>query len=204
MSETQCTICHDSFPLAQIFTLDGRAVCAGCKPAVLARVLSGEPAPLEPVALDARVMGFWETVGIGWKVIRTEWLNLLILGLIVAVPLNWLLEQVPLPDDESMQTTMRAWRLQQLGQTVIGVLATLGTAYIAKERLEGRRATLSGALRHAVGRWLSAIGTAWLEGIYLTVLMLLLIVPGVIFAGYYVFTMIAVSLRGCGGTRALS
>ncbi len=203
MSEQRCSFCRAQFPAAQIFMLDGKAVCVGCKPAVLARVLSGAPEPLEPVGLGERIMGFWETVGVGWKVIRTEWLALLLLGLFIAAPLNWLLHRVPFPDNPSMRDVARNWRLQQFGQTFFGVLATLGTAWITRERLEGRPASFGGALRHAVSRWLSGIGTAWLEGIFLVVLTLLLLVPGVIFAGYYAFSMIAVSLRGCGGTRAL-
>lgn len=204
MSETQCSICREVFPTAQIFTLDERAVCAGCKPAFLARVLSGEPAPLEPVGLDARVLGFWETAGIGWKVIRSEWLTLLVLALLIAVPMNWLLHQLPQPDEDSAREIARAWRLEQAGQTFFGVLATLGTAWITRERLEGRRATLAGALLHAVRCWLPAIGTAIVESFFLVGLTLLLIVPGIIFAGYYTFSMIAVALRGCSGTRALS
>jgi hypothetical protein len=112
------------------------------------------------------------------------------------------LHQIPLPEEPTAREIGRYYRLQQFLQTLVGIVATLGFAWITQERLKGRRATLGGALLHALKRWLPGIGTAWLEGIFLLFFFLLLIVPGVIFAGYYAFSQISVSLRGRAGTGA--
>jgi hypothetical protein len=86
---------------------------------------------------------------------------------------------------------------------LIGVVAVLGIAWVVSERVEGRTPSFVGALKKALPRWLPAIGTNLLMGLTVGFLTLLLIVPGIIYAGYYAFAIYAVALRGCGGNQAL-
>jgi len=203
MPNVTCTICRGEFPEAQIFTLEGRAVCAGCKPAVLARVLSGAPAPLEPVDLT-RELGFWEMLGTAGAVFREEWPRMLPLVVGVSLLCSGVLSLFPRPDPETAAGAFRDVSQVMLIDLVLGIVATVGTVWLARERLEGRRATLAGALAQAGRRWLAAVGTGWLEGVILIVGFLLLIVPGVLFAGYYTFSTIIVALTGRSGMEALN
>ena len=65
--------------------------------------------------------------------------------------------------------------------------------------------TAAGSAEILVGTapWLGNKNDPTTLGIVTVLLLLLLIVPGVIYAGYFTFTTIVVSLRGCAGTRAL-
>lgn len=203
MSEAQCTLCRGNFPEAQIFQLDGRAVCAGCKPALLARVLSGAPEPLEPVDLSGADLEFGEMLGTAWTVFRGEWLRLLPLVVGVSLLCTGVLTLFPEHDQETAMGVFLEIGEVSLVDLMFGILAALGGCWLVRERLEGRRGSLVGALAHAGRRWLAGVGTGWLESVILVFFLLLLIVPGVIFAVYYTFSTTAVALSGLSGMTAL-
>ncbi len=190
-------------PADEAATVGERAVCGVCKPVFLQRIMDGEPDAPAPMEMGVRELGFWETVRTGWRILRQDWLALLGVKLLVAVPAEYLLLQLPAIDEETLAGVGRSFRREQLIESLLGVIATLAVAWLVRERIEGRRPSLPAALGHSARRWPVAVLTGWLEGIVTVLLMLLLIVPGVIYAGYFTFTTIVVSLRGCAGTRAL-
>ncbi len=87
---------------------------------------------------------------------------------------------------------------------LIAIVGSLGVAKIVSGRLEGRPIGLSGAIAHALRRWLPAVWTSFLAGIIVILWALLLIVPGIIWTGYYAFDVSLVSLRDCAGMTALN
>jgi hypothetical protein len=59
------------------------------------------------------------------------------------------------------------------------------------------------ALKHALSRWVSAIGTSILYGIIVFLLLLCLIIPGIIWLFSFTFYNYVVALRNIGGKTAL-
>ena len=180
-----------------------RAVCGACKPKFLQRVLEGAPEPAEPQDLGVETLGFMALVRLGWKVIRADWLVLLAVRVLISVPSEFFLSLMPTPEAENLTSIARSIRVSQFIETVFGVIATLAIAWVVQERLAGRRPALWPTLGHALRRWPAAVLTGWLGGIITVLMLLLLIVPGIIYAGYFTFAAIAVSLRACSGSGAL-
>jgi hypothetical protein len=84
-----------------------------------------------------------------------------------------------------------------------GFWATLAVARLIEDDILDRNPGWKEALRASARRLLSAIGTSIAMAVLLVLLMLCLIVPGLIFSIYWLFTPYAVVLRGLGGQQAL-
>jgi hypothetical protein len=83
-------------------------------------------------------------------------------------------------------------RVNSLLEATLGILATMAIAWFVKIRLDGKTITFEKALSKALSRWLPAIGTNIVMGIFLVGLFLLFIAPGVIFIVYWSFAMMVV------------
>jgi hypothetical protein len=156
-----------------------------------------------PKWFDERMIGAWELVIFTWRMFAKEWLSIVVLSVLVSVPINLILMATDKGGEESLRDAVRGFRHAQSLETLIGVIAALGIAKIVGERLEGRRISLGRALIHALSRWIPGVWTSFLEGLIIGLLCLALIVPGLIWAGYYTFSNIVVSLRGRSGKSAL-
>ena len=99
-----------------------------------------------------------------------------------------------------------------LGQTMlIAILSIVGTtlitlviAWIVKTKALGGQLDWQAALQKGLSRWLPAIGTSILMAIFLAVLFMLLIVPGVIYLVFWAFAIYVVILNDKSGMEALS
>jgi hypothetical protein len=201
-----CDACGRSAPEDEMIHFEGRSICAGCKPTFVQQLKEGCLAPVAdalPEGFDERMMGFGELMAMSWKLLRRDWWPIAALTLLAAVPINLVLLAIGTEEAESFQDVSREFRIMSLLETVIGVLGSLGIAKVVSERLEGREIGLGGALMHAFRRWLPGIGTGILGNIIAGLLLLLLIVPGLIWMGYYSFSTVVVSLCDSGGKSAL-
>lgn len=204
MTENQpCALCRQLFPPAQLLTVDHRAVCAGCKPLLLRRLLSGAPEPLLPVGLELRELGFGEMLGQAAHVLRGEGLRMLPLVAGVSLLSSGILALLPKPDEETFPGIMMEIGRMGAVDLFVGVFSTLGVVWLVRERVEGRRGALGSAMIHATRRWLAGVGTGWLESVILTFFLLLLVVPAIIFMVFYTFSTIIVALSGRSGVEAL-
>lgn len=91
-------------------------------------------------------------------------------------------------------------------QIILGLLilvVTLAIAFVVKFRVEGKEIDLSSAIKNGFSRWLPVIGTSILMGVFLIGLFILLIVPGIIFSVYWIFTVYIVALNNKSGLAAL-
>lgn len=79
----------------------------------------------------------------------------------------------------------------------------MAIAYVVKNKIDGKAVNLEKALRKALSRWGSALGTNILMGIFLFGLTLLLIIPGVMYYIYWIFVPLVVILKNKGGQDAL-
>jgi hypothetical protein len=201
-----CDVCGRAVQEDEMIYLEARWVCAACKPAFIQQLREGcllSAAPSLPDGFQERPLGFGELTSLSWALVRLDWLPIGMLTLLVAVPINLAVLVTEPGDEASWREFGRHFRTIQLLEIVIGVLAALGIAKIVSERLEGRSTGLRGALLHAFQRWLPGIWTGLLGLIIAGLLLLALIVPGVIWMGYYSFASAVTSLRDCGGKRAL-
>ncbi|MFZ5969134.1 MAG: hypothetical protein ACOYVK_18410 [Bacillota bacterium] len=87
---------------------------------------------------------------------------------------------------------------------VFGILPAIAIAFIVKERFDNRVLTFGQALKKAVSRWISGLGTHIIQILILAGLTLLLVIPGLVWLVYYIFAMPVVALKGIGGKTALN
>jgi len=73
-------------------------------------------------------------------------------------------------------------RVIQLSELVVGIVATLALAYLVEERIHGRPVGVKDALKHGLRHWFHGVGTSIVAGVTIMGLLLLLIVPGIIWA----------------------
>lgn len=208
----RCDVCAAELAASDLITIEERQVCASCKPTIVQQLLEGclptVPAGVHPVENNGELLPFGGLVAVSWKLFRQDWFAILALALLTSVPVNLLLEVLtpsPMADGESVGLEfVRVMKMSSLLETVIGVVSSLGTAFIVSERVAGRRASFGAAIGHALKRWLPGIGTGLLESIIVGCLLLLLVVPGIIWFFFYTFSTCAVALRQRSGTSALA
>jgi hypothetical protein len=181
-----------------MIVLDGKNVCAACKPIAVQRLKEG--VPVQP---EARIMSVGELFTASWRAFRRDWLTICVLALLVAIPAELILTAVDPGDDPSALKIVRYSNMVAFVSILISVISGLGIAHIVSERLQGRRTSLRGALVHAFKRWPQGVWTGFLGLIIIGFLLLALIVPGVIWYGYYAFSTSVVALRDRSGKRAL-
>lgn len=160
-------------------------------------------ADLSGVLRTERELGFGELLATTWTAFAKDWVTILTLTLLVALPANFILAALEPGEDASLRDVGRYLRTVWNLEMVIGVFAVLGIAYTVSERLEGRAATLGAALTHAARRYFAGLWTGLLASVILGLLTLALIVPGIMWFNYYAFATCVVSLRGVAGLRAL-
>jgi hypothetical protein len=87
--------------------------------------------------------------------------------------------------------------------SVVQLWAIMAVARLVEDDVLDRNPDWKAALRQTWHRLLGAIGTSLLMGFYLLVLSFLLVIPGIIYSIYWIFTPYVVTLRGVGGQQAL-
>jgi hypothetical protein len=204
---TTCDACGLPVPEDEVIQFEGRQICAACKPAFVQQLREGVLQPLPealPEGFEERTLGMGELVKVSWRVVRADWMAIAGLVLLVGVPINLLISIFdPSSEEVTLREIGRSFRFQQSLEMFVGVLASLGIARIVSERLQGRKAGFVDGLLHGLRRWLPGVGTGIVEYFILLIMILLLVVPGIIWTGYYVFSIAVVSLRGCAGKGAL-
>lgn len=136
----------------------------------------------------------------GWRTYRSLFKDAALVFLIVYFPVNLVLNLLP-AEDLSFAAYLR---IVQILEALIGIIATLALARLIEERLQGRPFDFKDALKHGFKRWGHGVGTGLIAGVIILGLLLLLVVPGIVWAVYYTFVVYAVSLRGKEGREALA
>lgn len=136
-----------------------------------------------------------------WKRFTENFQLILIITLIVYIPINIILSFVPI--GESAESFKLYFRIIQILEGLVGIIATMAIAYAIKNKIDGKSISVSDALKKSLSRWGAAIGTNIILVIFLLGLTLLLIVPGIIFYVYWIFVIFVVILSDKSGKDAL-
>lgn len=92
----------------------------------------------------------------------------------------------------------------ELFSYLIGLVGFISLLLVTKRSIEGvSQSSVGDTLRESLAYWPRTLGTGIVFGILITLLFLLLIVPGIIFAVYWGFAFAAVVYRNVAGTHAL-
>lgn len=157
--------------------------------------------------IKAQPLGFADLFSQGWQLYSTYFINILWVLLWVYIPINLIMPLLPvnwyLLGGEGTSGPQLSIQLAQLFKSMMGIIATMGIAVIVSQGLHGETMAWYTALRYSLSKLLTAIGT-WVLGLLIIMgLTLLLIIPGLIQAFYYTFSIYAVALRNVGGKTAL-
>lgn len=152
--------------------------------------------------IKTRQFGVGEIISKAWQVYWANFSNILLVVLCVYIPINIVTSFIPAGEPGSSLSRLYS-DIGQLINSLFGLLATIGIAYIVEQAIGGEKIGWTIALKHGFSRWGSAIGTSFVAGIILLGLTLLLIVPGIIWGVYYLFFVYVVALRMIGGKTAL-
>ena len=151
-------------------------------------------------------LGLGKVIATGWHIFWANIRVVLPLLLIVYLPINVLLEWIPVDQfagGDTWQTLKVEVRLAQLADLLVGSVAVMGLAKVVESFASGQPISWRQALNHGVSRWSAALGTSALGGLIVLGMTFLLIVPGIIWGLYYVFVLFVVALRGISGKEAL-
>lgn len=158
--------------------------------------------------LTAQPLNMGDLFRMGWQLYNQQFSDILWVMLWVYLPLNFLIALLP-----------REWQFfgvdgtpeAQLGSNLVlllelfwGIIATVAIARLVEEAVQGERMAWSTALRYGLSKWPAAFGAELLGALIILGLMFLLIIPGLIWAFYYAFSIYAVALRNVSGRRALA
>jgi len=143
-----------------------------------------------------------------WRLFKENFQLVLIVTLIVYIPINIILSFIPTETLFEQNGLLQGFtdyiRIVQILEELIGIIATMAIAFIIKSKLDGNIINYKMALKKSFSRWAPAIWTNILLGLLLLGLFLLLIIPGIIYAVYWMFTLYAVVLYDKSGKDALN
>jgi hypothetical protein len=160
----------------------------------------GQPLDLAGIRQSAFPLG--GVLAGAWQVFWARFWTILGITLLVYVPYE-LLSALFAPQGDSWQDVRRSFQIESGLSTLIGILATLATYLVVEGEAEGMRISVGRAMRHAVSRWRSGVATSLLWSLVVVVGLLVLVIPGLILAGMFAFTMCTVSLRDCSLREAM-
>ncbi|MBW2990664.1 hypothetical protein KY348_03080 [Candidatus Woesearchaeota archaeon] len=147
-----------------------------------------------------------EILSDAWTIYSKNFKLILLIILCTYLPLTIISEiislQVPVSADPVLTFNWGLIGIQIL-IALLMLIVTLAIAFVVKFRAEGEEIDLSKAITNAFSRWFPVIGTSILMGIFLIGLFILLIVPGIIFSVYWIFTIYIVALNNKSGLEAL-
>lgn len=139
-----------------------------------------------------------------WLLYRENFKQILIIVLLVYVPIEIVLSFVSLGLDQGWSGMRLFLRLSQAFELFFGVIATIAIARLIEAKINEKAVNLRLAFDNFWSVWPRTIFTSVLAGLVIIGFTLLLIVPGVIWSGYYLFILPVVILRGLSGGAALA
>ena len=152
-----------------------------------------------------RELSIREILSNSWNIYSKQFKSIAIITLIIYVPINIILYLIgdTIVDIESLKNYSNVTKLLE---NLFGIIATMGIAVVVERTITSENdmeASWGEAISTAFSRWGSCIGTNLLGGLIILGLSILLIIPGLIWALYYAFSVQVVVLKNIGGKKAL-
>lgn len=133
-----------------------------------------------------------------WEHFWKNWKTILFIVLLVYIPVNIILGMIPVEQSVDIMWSLESLKVHQrisnLLEWLLGSLATVSIAIVIKNSLSKKQLSFKEALWLGSRRWWAAIWTAFVLGVFMIGLFIALIVPGVIFAVFWKFAIIAVAI----------
>ncbi len=150
-------------------------------------------------------LGLGSLFTLSWGIYLANLKTILLCGAVVYIPTNLLLSFLPADPSKTdiAQITYYA-RMANVINALVGVVAVMAVMTVVLRHVEGEQIGFGQAMGQSIRRWGHAVGTNIMAGLWLLLMFLCLIVPGVIYSIYYVFVVPAVILGNLSGKRALS
>lgn len=140
-------------------------------------------------------------ISTAWTVYKSQLRSITFVSLLIYTPLYIALSYTNLNNlTGNLDAYLNMYRILEF---FFGVIATMAIAFITKKALAGETPDAQDALQESLSSWPAVIKTNLLAGILLLGLFILLIVPGVIFYVYWMFTSYIVILEKKSGNAAL-
>jgi hypothetical protein len=166
--------------------------------------------PQDETSMKAEITGakleLDRMIAIGWDAYRRNFRSILPIVLIIGIPLDLIRSLIP-----ASETVMSASAHGMGPFTTFSVvmeilfrnLSFMALFVLIESSVAGNPRSWNDAFRQALSRWGDSVVTTFFAALIVTGLTLLLVVPGVVWAVYYIFSLMAVSVRGLSGKAAL-
>ncbi|NTU59299.1 MAG: hypothetical protein HGB00_10370 [Chlorobiaceae bacterium] len=145
-------------------------------------------------------------IAIGWNMYRRNFRSILPVVLMIAIPLDLIRTLIP-ASETAMSASARGMGPFTTFSVVMDILfrsiSFMALFRLIESSLDGNPMPWPEAFRHSLSRWAPSVVTSLLASLIVMGMTLLLIVPGIMWAFYYSFLLMAVSLRGLSGKAAL-
>lgn len=139
---------------------------------------------------------------ISWSVFTSQFKPILIIMMLFYIPMNGLL--MILESILHYFTDLEIYyRVSVILEFLFWALASMGIAVVVEDALLGDDVSWLKAVDRALSHWKICLQTNVLQGLIILGLLLLLVIPGVVWAVYYAFALQAVVLREISGKPAL-
>lgn len=149
----------------------------------------------------------------GWdafkKIFKKSIPIILIIGIPAALLANFVIAKidfdhlVEIGKLKEMQALKVEGQITQFIDFLIGSIASIALIKCAEKAITQREFTWQEALNHGLRRWGAVIGTSFLGGLITIGMFFLLIIPGIIWAGYYIFVLYVLAMTSLSGKNAL-
>jgi hypothetical protein len=150
--------------------------------------------------------GVGKLLSTGWQLFLINFKNIFLVTLCVYLPIIIITSYNPFEYVGTAHGTegQRFYtQISGLLTALFGLIATIGITGIIDKSLAGENLPWRDALRFGFSKWAPVFGTNVLGGLIILGLTLLLIVPGIIWGVFYLFSVYVVSLRNISGKNAL-
>jgi len=141
-----------------------------------------------------------------WEFSRENFTDLVL----VAVPIFMVAELVSsslmgfVPVDDVAGNLIGSFLIGGLLKDLISLVGVLTIIYLVYDRVNGRKLGVNDAFKKAQNVFGNAVYTMLILNTLLFIGYLLLMIPGIVYGNYWVFTLVAVAVKGEKGRGALS
>ena len=139
------------------------------------------------------------TFGTYWRMVKAAWPFLFF----VYLPINMLAQAFVPADAETFLDLKNSFRVESILDAILGIVAVAAAVRFAAADCAGRKVTLRKLIDESLLCWGRLFKTNLLGGFIVGFLFLCLVVPGIVWMGFYAFSTGCVIIGGLKGMAAL-